>query len=68
MRSPGKRRPDLSYPTKIRIVFTAYRPARGQYVAIPRGAMTAVVESFDELKRLFDEAWEVIEKGRWMKP
>ena len=58
----------LSYPTKIRIVFTAYRPVKGQYVAIPRAAQTAVVEDFAELKRLFDEVWEVIEKGKWMKP
>lgn len=68
MPSQDRPRPDLSYPTKIRIVFTAYRPVKGQYVAIPRGAQTAVVENFEELKRLFDEVWEVIEKGRWMKP
>lgn len=67
MRSPDRPRPALSYPTKIRIVFTAYRPVKGQYVAIPRAAQTAVVENFEELKRLFDEVWEVIEKGRWMK-
>jgi hypothetical protein len=68
MRSQGRPRPALSFPTKIRIVFTAYRPVQRQYIAIPRAAQTAVVENFEELKRLFDETWEVIEKGRWMKP
>lgn len=68
LRSPRTIRPNVTYPTKIRLVFTAYDPVRGQYRTIPRAAQTTVVEDFGELKRLFDAVWNMMERGTWMKP
>jgi hypothetical protein len=56
-----------SWPNKVRVVFSHYHRESATYRTIPRASMIVVVESHEELQRLYDAMWDVAQRGDWCK-